>query len=217
MTPTPPKPSLYPQKISGSSLDSQKSKAEKPKVFQKDFYGQTDSVKRLDFFNQTDFEDEMPEKRKKNWWPWLLLVLILLLMFIGIGIGIGYAIGLLGEDDTVCAAGYEKVGTSCQIISTTSTTTSVSTSTEEPCDGCNCPLDFLLDPDNSTNNELEVVSPRYPQKYRHNSDCTWNILSTRGQLKLTFTRFNLEWAQNCRTKDYVFLDQVATEQLETAS
>ena len=210
VTPPPSKPSLYPQKSSGSSLASNKSKAEKLKGTKNDFYGQTDSVHKLDFFNQTDFEYEIPEKTTKKWWPWLLLVLILLLMFIGMGIGIGYAIGLIGgeESETVCEAGFEKVGALCQLISTSSTSIPLSTTTEEPCDGCNCPLDILLDPDNSTNNQVVVTSPRYPKKYKHNSDCTWNILATRGQIRLTFTKFNLEWAQNCRTNDYIFLDQV---------
>ena len=73
--------------------------------------------------------------------------------------------------------------------------------------GVQCLWDVLLDPD-SSNNSFEVLSPRYPEKYRHNSDCVWNFLSTRDQLEITFTKFNLEWAKNCRDKDYVFLDQV---------
>lgn len=62
----------------------------------------------------------------------------------------------------------------------------------------------------SGGDQTVLTSPQTSSdKYRHNSDCTWNIFSTRGQLELTFTRFNLEWASNCRDKDFVFLNQAS--------
>ena len=167
---------------------------------QQDIFAQTDCVSYHDFNDQTEFEE--PKKNSGlKWWQWLLLILLLLLIFVGIGLAIGYAVGLFGKK-VKCSDGYIKIDNVCHIQTTTAQPT-----TTEPCDGCNCPKDVLLDPD-STDNSFEVLSPRYPEKYRHNSDCVWNFLSTRGQLEITFTKFNLEWARNCREKDYVFLDQV---------
>ena len=170
-------------------------------VHNQDLFVQTDSIDKLDEFNQTDFKE--PEKTSSwKWWQILIIILILLILFIGIGLAIGYAVGFFGSSQLNCSDGFVEVNNLCQAISTTTTTTTA------PCDGCNCPQDISLDPDDPSISSVEIMSPRYPQKYRHNSDCTWNIFASRGQLELTFSDFNIEWAQNCRDKDFVFLDQV---------
>lgn len=173
---------------------------------QQDIFAQTDCVSYRDFNDQTEDLEEPKKTTGLKWWQWLLLILLLLIIFIGVGLAIGYGVGFFGKK-VKCSAGYENVDNVCHV-----TTTTVQPVT---CDGCNCPKDVLLDPD-SSDNTFEVLSPRYPQKYRHNSDCVWNFLSTRGQLEVTFTKFNLEWANNCRDKDYVFLDQVNLTSLTIA-
>ena len=164
---------------------------------------QTDTIDTLDMFNQTEFEEEPKKGSKWKWWHYTLILIVLIIVFVGAGLGTGYAIKWFNRSKLSCDSGFVKVGDLCH-----ETTTSSPLSTTAPCDGCNCPVDISLDPDNSTGDSVVLTSPRYPSKYKHNSDCTWNIFSTRGQLQLTFTQFNLEWAQNCRQKDFVFLDQV---------
>ena len=114
---------------------------------------QTDSVDKFDGSNQTDFAE--PKKNSGlKWWKWLLLILILLLIFIGVGVAIGYAVGFFGKSKLRCSDGFEKVDNLCQPLT--------SSSTPEPCDGCNCPLDILLDPglSGSGGDTAEVTSPR---------------------------------------------------------
>ena len=114
---------------------------------------QTDSVDKFDGSNQTDFTE--PKKNSGlKWWKWLLLILILLLIFIGVGVAIGYAVGFFGKSKLRCSDGFERVGNLCQPLT--------SSSTPEPCDGCNCPLDILLDPglSGSGGDTAEVTSPR---------------------------------------------------------
>ena len=163
-----------------------------------DIFAQTDVVSYHDFNDQTEFEEPKKAGKVLTWWQWLLLILFIIVVFIGVGLAIGYAVGLFGKK-VKCSDGYVKIDNTCHAQTTTPQPTT--------CDGCNCPKDILLDPD-SSDNTFEVLSPRYPEKYRHNSDCVWNLMSTRGQLEITFTKFNLEWARDCRDKDYVFLDQV---------
>ena len=168
---------------------------------QQDIFAQTDCVSYRDFNDQTEPFEEPKKATGLKWWQWLLLILLLLIIFIGVGVAIGYGVGFFGKK-VQCSAGSVNIDNICHV-----TTTTAQPTTTEPCDGCNCPKDVLLDPD-SSDASFEVLSPRYPEKYRHNSDCVWNFLSTRGQLEVTFSKFNLEWASNCRDKDYVFLDQV---------
>ena len=170
-------------------------------VPQQDIFAQTDCVSYRDFNEQTEEIEEPKKATGLKWWHWLLLIFLLLIIFIGVGVAIGYGVGFFGKK-VKCSDGFVNIDNICHVKSTTAQPT-----TTEPCDGCNCPKDVLLDPD-SADNSFEVLSPRYPQKYRHNSDCVWNFLSTRDQLEVTFTKFNLEWASNCRDKDFVFLDQV---------
>ena len=125
-------------------------------VKNQELFVQTDSVEKLDGSNQTDFTD--PSKNSGfKWWQWLLFLLLLLLIFIGIGLAIGYAVGFFGRTRLRCNEGFEEVENLCQAVT--------SSSTPEPCDGCNCPLDISLDPGDT----VEVTSPRsvkYEEKIR---------------------------------------------------
>ena len=114
---------------------------------------QTDDVDKFDGSNQTEF----PEPKKNSglkWWKWLLIILLLLLIFIGVGVAIGYAVGFFGKSKLRCSDGFEEVNNLCRPVTTTST--------PEPCDGCNCPMDISLDPalSGSGGDTVEITSPR---------------------------------------------------------
>merc|ERR1719189_1537526 len=54
-----------------------------------------------------------------------------------------------------------------------------------------------------------IKSPSYPSKYPKNQKCTWKITATKGKLKLTFDKFNVEWSSSCKKKDYLYVGNVA--------
>jgi len=55
-----------------------------------------------------------------------------------------------------------------------------------------------------------LTSPRWPSKYSHNQDCKWVVVVPSGKVTLTFQSFNVEWSNNCRKKDYLFVGQILT-------
>ena len=177
---------------------------------------QVSPVPHQDFYGQTDFDQEpedFPKKEKRFNWKCFVILIILLFLFIGAGIGVGYAVGLLGGEEVECGTGTVRSGSHCLQVATTSPASPASSSSAPLCSGCDCAQDILLDPDNSTAVQTVLVSPRYPNKYKHSADCRWTVRATRGQLQLTFTKFNLQWAQNCRDNDFVFLDQVSVSKV----
>jgi len=68
-------------------------------------------------------------------------------------------------------------------------------------------MDIKLNP--SGTKTVTIKSPRYPSKYSHNQDCRWNIETTKGKLQMTFDKFNIEYASNCKKKDYLFVGSLA--------
>ena len=117
-----------------------------------DWVGQTEIIDTLDEFNQTDFDDT--KKSQYKWWQYLIVILVLLIVFVGIGLAIGYGVGWFGKSKLRCNDGFVEIDNLCHAVSTTAAPV-----TTEPCDGCNCPMDILLDP--GTDPTTVITSPRY--------------------------------------------------------
>ena len=111
----------------------------------------------MDGVNQTEFEE--PKKTNQyKWWHYLLVILFLLLLFVGIGLAIGYGVGWFGRSKLRCNDGFVEIDNLCHATSTTEAPV-----TTEPCDGCNCPLDVTLNPDNTTGRVGNGISFNQPR------------------------------------------------------
>ena len=85
-------------------------------------------------------------------------------------------------------------------VGTTTTPSAPTTTTPLVCDGCNCPVEYALDP--VENRTLFLKSPLYPQYYPNLMYCTWIITSSQGQLNLVFDKFTLQSDFTC-SADYL--------------
>jgi len=63
-----------------------------------------------------------------------------------------------------------------------------------------------LDPD--TNRIYTLKSPNYPSRYPKNQNCKWIFTTTKGNIKMLFDKFNVEWSSTCKSKDYLFVGQI---------
>ena len=69
------------------------------------------------------------------------------------------------------------------------------------CDGCNCPREIQMNPDDSSRT-LVLESPDYPHYYPNDQSCMWTITATYGQLHLLFSKFSVQSDPTC-SKDYL--------------
>jgi len=60
-----------------------------------------------------------------------------------------------------------------------------------------------LDPTGATApRTITIESPNYPKKYENDLVCTWKITSTTGNIKMLFSKFNIEANSRC-SNDYL--------------
>jgi hypothetical protein len=71
-------------------------------------------------------------------------------------------------------------------------------------------MDITMDPDKTAGpRTYTLTSPKYPKKYPHNQDCEWNFNTVSGKIKMTFTKFNVEWNKSCSKKDYLYVAKIS--------
>jgi len=65
-----------------------------------------------------------------------------------------------------------------------------------------------MNPDDSTR-IVTLKSPNYPSKYPNNKDCKWVLKTTTGKIKMVLDKFNIQWSNTCKAKDYLFVGSIA--------
>jgi len=75
------------------------------------------------------------------------------------------------------------------------------------CDGCNCPMDIILNPEEGTRIKV-LTSPRYLLMDDKNSNCTWNVTATVGSVTVLLDKLNLQWSDQCQGKNFLYLSNI---------
>lgn len=75
------------------------------------------------------------------------------------------------------------------------------------CDGCNCPMDIILNPEEETRIKV-LTSPRYLMVNDKSNNCTWNVTATVGNVTLLLDKLNLKWSEQCQGLNYLYLSNI---------